>query len=116
MEGFEDFFGAIVIRRDVRENQARQIWVGVVADKGTGLQVGEMTYIGSNALFEVRRVRAFGEHIGVVIRFKKTSVALAEILADLVVGNTNIGHHTDAMPADFDAETNRLGGIVLFWE
>ena len=80
------------------------------------MQVGEMTYIGSNALFEVRRVRTFGEHLWVIIGFKKTSVALAEIFADLVVGNTNVGHHADAMPADFDAETNRLGGVVLLWE
>ena len=116
MEGFEDFFGAIVVRRDVGENQARQIWVGVVADKGTGLQVGEMANIGSNALFEVRRVRTFGEHLGVVIRFEKTSIALAEIFADLVVGNTNVCHHADAMPADFDAETNWLGGVVLLWK
>ena len=65
------------------ENQARQIWVGVVANKGTGLQIGEMAYIGSNALFEVRCVRAFGEHLGIVIRFEETSVALAEILANL---------------------------------
>lgn len=98
------------------ENQARQIWVGVVADKGTGLQVGEMAYIGSNALFEVRRVRAFGEHLGVVVGFEKTSVALAEIFANFVVGNTNVGHHADAMTADFHAETYRLGGVVLFWE
>ena len=65
----------------------------------------------AHPLLEHRRVRAFGEHVGVVVALEQKGFALADESREPFRNVSEVGHEADAGRVRFKSERN-LGHVV----
>src|SRR5580692_9251444 len=68
----------------------------------------------ADPVFQVNGVRTVLQHVFIIIRFKKCSMTLFEIMDQLITGFADICKHTDIGFCGADDETMRIAGIMFF--
>ena len=102
----------IILLRQVSQDEERCSSIIVRCEEFRESVVGEVSDAGHDALLDGPGIRADAEHFEIVIGFEDEAFAVAQVVADILRDESEIGGNGDADAFGNEAEADGVRGVV----